>query len=348
MPPEWCRSRAAFLLSAALLVLLTLGACTPSIVPRGAPIEPAYIAPDAFVMEDGVRLPYKRWSPPGPAKAVVIALHGFNDYSGAYKDLGPLLAKSGLLVFAYDQRGFGATAMRGEWAGTAAMTADLATVADLLHAAHPKLKVYALGESMGGAVIMAALGGKHPPRIDGAVLSAPAVWGRSTMTWFERTMLTIGAHIAPRVHVRPQTLPKLPSDNIAMLRRLYYDPMMIKETRIGTAWGITTLMDDALVASPRIMAPLLVLYGKEDGIIPRGPTCKMLRTLPHLPETTPKWRLAIYEHGYHMLFRDLDGKLVSEDIAAWLQDSKAPLPSGSELGHPGAPALPSFCTEKEQ
>jgi alpha-beta hydrolase superfamily lysophospholipase len=338
------RRKAGTGLLIAALVLLAGAACTPSVAPRVKAHRPAEIREDVLVMQDGALLPYQRWSPDGAPKAAVIALHGFNDYSGAYRDLGPLLAARGLLVIAYDQRGFGGTSMRGDWAGADAMIRDLDTVTELLRKAHPDLPVYALGESMGGAVIMAALGGYSPPRLDGAVLSAPAVWGRSTMNAWQRGALTAGAHVAPRIHVRPQTLPKLPSDNIEMLRRLYYDPMMIKETRIESAWGLTGLMDRALEAAPLLDMPLLVLYGKEDGIIPRGPTCRMLQTLPDGPGGARRWRLALYENGYHMLFRDLEGDLVSTDIAAWLENPSGPLPSGAELTvKGGARPLPEFC-----
>lgn len=330
---------------APLLLAFFVSACAPGIAPRPEAHRPAMIGADAFVMQDGARLPYKRWSPGGPARAVVIALHGFNDYSGAYRDLGPVLAARSLLVYAYDQRGFGGTAMRGAWAGSRAMVRDLNTVTELLRAAHPGLPVHALGESMGGAVIMAALGGYGPPRLDGAVLSAPAVWGRGTMTAWRRSMLTLGAHAAPRIRVRPYRLPKLPSDNIEMLRRLYFDPMMIKETRVEAAWGVTGLMDEALAAAPKLDMPLLVLYGREDGIIPRGPTCRMLQMLPTAPDGTRRWRLALYENGHHMLFRDLNGDAVSADIAAWLTGPSAALPSGAEVGTAeNTRPLPEFCS----
>ncbi len=37
---------------------------------------------------------------------------------------------------------------------------------------------------------------------------------------------------------------------------------------------------------------------------------------------------AEYPNGYHMLLRDLDGDIVSRDILSWIEDRKAPLPSG--------------------
>tara|TARA_E500000318_G_scaffold67290_1_gene62120 strand:+ start:1844 stop:2878 length:1035 start_codon:yes stop_codon:yes gene_type:complete len=331
-----------------LAFVIALTGCAPGIASRLEEHRPPAILDDAFTMQDGARLPYQRWIPEEPPRAVVIALHGFNDYSGAYRDLGPLLARHGLLVYAYDQRGFGRTSMRGDWAGTEAMTGDLDTITELLRARHPTLPVYALGESMGGAVIMAALAGHSPPRLDGAVLSAPAVWGRSTLAPWKRFILTLAAHTVPRIRVRPQSLPRPPSDNIEMLRRLYQDPMMIKETRIEVAWGLSGLMDEALASAPSLSIPLLVLYGEQDGIIPREPTCRMLETLPDGGASGRHWRLALYEDGYHMLFRDLHGDLVSADIAAWLGDPAAALPSDAEIRRSnGARPLPVFCHQED-
>jgi len=41
-------------------------------------------------------------------------------------------------------------------------------------------------------------------------------------------------------------------------------------------------------------------------------------------------RLAFYGDGFHMLLRDLKGEVVLEDVAAWIADRAAPLPSGAD------------------
>jgi hypothetical protein len=41
-------------------------------------------------------------------------------------------------------------------------------------------------------------------------------------------------------------------------------------------------------------------------------------------------RVAVYPNGYHMLTRALGAKVELEDLAAWLTDPAAPLPSGHE------------------
>jgi len=329
-----------------LAMLLVLGACAPRVQQPLNANQPPKLNANHVVMRDGARLPLTTWHPAAPPGAAVVALHGFNDHSGAFSDLGPALAEAGVAVYAYDQRGFGGAPGRGIWPGTAALGRDLAEVVRLVRAAHPSIPVHALGESMGGAVIMAALAGDARLEIDGAVLSAPAVWGRVTMPPWQRRTLAAATAAFPAIRLRPQGIKITPSDNIEMLRALGRDPRFIGETRIDALSGLVDLMDRALEASRTLRLPLLVLYGERDEIVPRRPTCLMLSRLP-VPGSGRRWRAALYPRGYHMLFRDLAGDLVSRDIAAWLTDPAAALPSGHER-HPdeatGTP-LPGFCPE---
>lgn len=338
-----------------LAAILTVGACAPVIQPAPEPVQPAKMTLYAAIMPDGARLPLTRWLPEQTPRAAVVALHGFNDHSGAFDDLGAALADTGVAVYAYDQRGFGGAPGRGLWPGSGTMAGDFIEVARLVRAAHPGIPVYALGESMGGAVIMTAMAamterapGAEPPPIAGAILSAPAVWGRRTMPGWQSGTLDALAHLIPMIRLRPQGLNFKPSDNIEMLRALGRDPRFIRETRIDAIHGLVDLMDEALESAPALDLPLLVLYGERDEIVPRAPTCLMLSRLPVTPGGR-RWRVALYPDGYHMLFRDLAGDLVTRDIAAWLLDPKATLPAGHERRpEPASPngtgnPLPGFC-----
>ena len=66
-------------------------------------------------MADGYLLPLSVWRPPDDVavRAVVLALHGLNDYRQAFAAVGPYLAAHGIVTYAYDQRGFGETQAAG-------------------------------------------------------------------------------------------------------------------------------------------------------------------------------------------------------------------------------------------
>jgi acylglycerol lipase len=329
-------------LSAALLLL---AGCAPRIdeEARLAGVGTARAAPNprpmprfaeaTFVTADGQVLPLRKWLPRGEVKAVILALHGFNDYSNAFEGPGAAWAGRGIATYAYDQRGFGAAPERGLWPGRAALAADVATASQVLRRTYPRAPLYLLGESMGGAVAAVAITGESGtpvPDVDGVILTAPAVWGRAEMDLLPRLALWAGVRLMPDLTLSGRGLKIKPSDNIEMLRALSRDPLVIKATRVGTIYGLVDLMDAALDAAPFLDAPILVMYGAKDELVPKTPIRRFVAGLP--PECRQRARLAWYEDGYHMLLRDLEGPVVNADVASWVLDPAAPLPSGADRG----------------
>ncbi len=282
--------------------------------------------------EDASTLPLRQWLPaPAAVDAVVVAVHGFDDYSLAFAGAGPVLAAHGIAVYAYDQRGFGATAEHGYWPGVATLTADLATMIDLVADRHPGKPVFVLGESMGGAVAMVTLAERRALPVSGVILVAPAVWTRDSMTLLERGALWVTSHTVPWLTLTGGGLRIQASDNIDMLRQMGADPLVIKGTRIDAIAGLCDLMDQTAAAAPELHLPTLVLYGYHDEVIPPAPMLAMIATLPR-NQNPPV--AAFYADGYHMLLRDLNGRLVIDDIAAWIAHPDRPLPSGADRRGP--------------
>ena len=98
-----------------LLGLSALGACTPftqgpGLIPTG--FSGPQLDPDAMICADGTRLPMTVWSAtdaggqPVEPWAVIVALHGMDDYANAFVLAGPYWAARGIITYAYDQRGF--------------------------------------------------------------------------------------------------------------------------------------------------------------------------------------------------------------------------------------------------
>ncbi len=302
--------------------------CVPRVEPAGPFVGSPVLVGSHMTAGDGAALPVRRWMPDGAPRAVILAIHGFNDYSNAFDAPAKFWSARGIAVYAYDQRGFGAAPGRGLWAGTSTMVADARAMAELVRARHPRTPLYLVGVSMGGAVALLALTDNGAPVADGAVLVAPAVWGRRHMGAFERGTLWLLAHTMPWYPLTGQGLRITPSDNMEMLRALGRDPLVLKETRIDSVYGLVGLMDAAFAAavSPALTVPTLVLYGNRDEIVPAGPTFDMLKAMTRNGAV----RAAIYPDGYHMLLRDLDAERVLADIAAWIDAPRAPLPSGAD------------------
>jgi acylglycerol lipase len=320
-------------LAAGALALLLAACATPDPMPMVATgtVTP-HLTDSTYVAIDGAELPMKSWLPDSNPKAIVLAVHGINDYSHAFEIPAKVWAQDGIATYAFDQRGFGAAPLRGRWVGTYQLDADVVTVTRLLRQKYPNVPLYLLGESMGGAVaITAATGwaGAERPDIDGLILVAPAVWGEQTMNVFYRTALWVADHVAPRWQLSGSGLHILPSDNIPMLREFSRDPLVIKETRVDTIHGLVQIMSEALEAAPQVKQRTLLLYGAHDQLVPVDPVKQFVTALPrkNMGEDT----IAYYDSGYHMLLRDLDGAKVAADVEDWIFHPDAPLPSGADV-----------------
>jgi alpha-beta hydrolase superfamily lysophospholipase len=228
---------------------------------------------------------------------------------------GEWWAQHGIATLAYDQRGFGQADHPGLWAGGDELRRDLDDAIDAARVRYPGIPVYALGESMGGAVILSSLATGDAPKADGIILVAPAVWSRSDMPLVYRTTLWLAAHTVPWLHVSGNGLKIWPSDNIAMMRALAHDPLFQHETRADAVYGLVDLMDEARHAPEHFAGapPILLLYGKNDQVIPAPPTEAVVAALGGKAE------IHRYDHGYHMLLRDLDAQIVWQDALTWIE-----------------------------
>ena len=310
-----------------LPVFLAFTGCAPLIVDPGPPAGEAALYPSHFWTRDGVSLAYRAWPPDEKPRAVIVALHGFNDYSSFFEKPANYLKAHGVASYALDQRGFGANGFRGRWFPGDRYKMDARDFTKTVHDKHPGVPLYLLGESMGGAVAMTVAAGHDTPWIAGTILAAPAVWARETMPLYQRLTLWLAAHTIPAVPLSGRGLKIKPSDNIEMLIQLGRDPLVIKGTRVDAINGLVDLMDDAMTAAAKLDGRTLILYGGMDEIITSGPTKTMLE---RLPDAAAGRTLAVYPGGYHMLLRDLDAETVWNDIRHWLERPDARLPSGAD------------------
>lgn len=307
--------------------LLLVIACSPLQQPyQDTPAGHAHFEGDRFYPPDGTPLPYRIWQPESGwykkhPKAVIVAVHGFNDYSEAFEGPGAYFSQKGYAMYAYDQRGFGASPNTGIWAGQDNLVSDLSHFIRSVQARHPGAPLYIMGESMGGAVAIVALSDPDFPKVDGAILIAPAIWGEDTMNLFYRATLWLAAHTIPSYEMTGSDLKILASNNIPMLRRMSLDPLVIKRTRVDAVYGIVRLMDSAYENIASVNVPVLLLYGSEDQVIPSDPIQRALKRFKH------PVRYAYYPGSYHMMLRDLQGKDIQSDILKWVKDHDTLLPS---------------------
>lgn len=310
---------------------MLIAACVPTVQRAQSQLDgftgPRFdVAGERFISFDGAELGLTAWLPADDreVRAVIIGLHGMNDYANTFYLAGPWFAERGVALYAYDARGFGRSPNRGIWPGERLMTEDLRTAVMVARRMHPAATIAIVGDSMGAAEAIATFGADDAPRVDRLILAAPAVWGWSTMPDQYALMLWLSAHTLPWTSVKPPrsvTRTHTASDNREALLQAGRAPYMIWTTRIDALYGLVNLMETAAERSADLQGDVLFLYGAHDEIIPPASAIAAARRLP------PTARTALYENGWHWLLRDLQREVVYRDILAFIEDPGAPLPS---------------------
>jgi len=323
---------------AVVLAALLLSACSPLMVQQaGAPplgFQGPHLEREAFVSFDGTRLGLSRWEPADRAPwAVIVGVHGMNDYANAFHLAAPWWAEQGVATIAYDQRGFGRSPHRGVWGGERLMSEDLRSIVAVVRAQYPNAVVAVAGESMGGSVAIETFASDRPPPADRLILLSPGVWGWKEQPLPNRTLLWLAARVTgSKVYTPPRWLTSKvkPTDNHDELVAMGRDRLMVWGARSDALYGLVSMMDRAYADIDDLRAPTLYLYGAHDQIIPRNAAFGAARRL------RPGVRSAYYADGWHLMTRDRQGPKVWADILAFVRDPAAPLPSGAPA-IPGAP-----------
>lgn len=283
-------------------------------------------ADEWLTLSDGAKIPMRIWRA-SSQKAIILALHGFNDSRDAWEDSAQYFLDQGISIYSPDQRGFGQAPLRGKWSSTNRMVQDVAEEVNLIKQRFPNTPIYLMGESMGGAVLMCLAARTDVPQVNGYILLAPAVWGSKQIGMIGDLSLRILNVVAPNWHLSARKAPIkriVASDNDESLLRLYFDPLSLHDSRVKAIYGLVKLMDDAIKAAPRIRYHTLVLYGDNDQLIPVGSMYSIWKKFP-------KWvRKDYVPGGYHLLLRDKNRKIVAKDIISWINDPDQWLPSGGD------------------
>ncbi len=310
---------------AATALAVMLSACAPTVIPAGSTVRQPSLTADRYVAADGTALPVVEWpAANGPPKAVILGLHGFGDYRKAWEEPAEIWAKAGITTYSYDQRGFGKSPTRGRWPGTETLVDDAKAMAVLLRAQYPGVPLYLAGESMGGAVALVAA--DQGIEVDGLILASAALRSRDTFGPVASAGLWFVAHTIPWFPNGPTSIDFQPTDNPKTMDKLRNDPLMLRAARMDMGYGLVDLMDDARASAERVRLPYLMLHGLGDRIVPQEPVRAAIEVMPPRADS----KLAFYKEGYHLLLRDKEGKVVAEDVVAWISDHEAALPSGAD------------------
>jgi lysophospholipase len=224
----------------------------------------------------GVNLYYRGWIP-ADCRALIILIHGAGEHSGRYSHVGEECLRRQIALIAPDLRGFGQSeGARGHINRFQDYLDDLESLITLLQVRYPSLPLFLLGHSLGGLIVI-RYGQQYPGKVNGAVLSSPALGLRIHVPYPLKKMAEFISWITPNLSVEPLKWnemlrklswlrPILPDRNSEIL----HDPSFT--IQYTPRWFTEFLLNGfaALSEAAKFQFPTLCLSGQQDPLIDPG------------------------------------------------------------------------------
>jgi alpha-beta hydrolase superfamily lysophospholipase len=271
---------------------------------------------------DGTRLVERTWRPRADVARAgsMLLVHGVGEHAMRYAHVASTLTALGIVVRAYDQRGFGASdGRRGAIPHDDALLDDARdrydALARAMQAEGDGRAPFVLGHSMGGCVVARAVTGGWIAAPRAMVLSSPGLVPRINAA--ERLAARVGGRLVPNVQI-PHGLP---------LDRLSHDPAVeasVRSDPLAHDRVTPRLVRFMLEAGERAIADaarcrvptLLLVAGEEDRFVRPDGARRFHAALPAgvgtLREYPELWHEVLQE-------RASDRERVLADLVAWLR-----------------------------
>lgn len=262
-----------------------------------------------------LKVPYRSWLPLYQPKEVLLCVHGLGFSSASFADFGRSMAGRGFAVYAVDVRGFGQWAKRKgqDTVDFEACLLDIEQALKTLRKAYPGVPIFMVGESMGGAIAMAATA-RHPELVDGLVSSVPS----SDRYYKIGGEIIVGAHYLedPDKKIDPEIVDKISTDERTRaqmtnnsMNRLTLSPKELKQFETFMKGNF----DNAhLIEKP----PVLMLAGFKDKLVKPEGTIELFNAL-----STRDKLLMVIGDGEHLLLEEnqLTNQL-AQMLNVWITD----------------------------
>lgn len=261
----------------------------------------------------GVHIVYDVWTPDTPPRAVVVLAHGLGEHARRYDHVVARFAEAGLVTYALDHRGHGRSGgKRVVVRDITEFTGDFDTLVGIASREHPGLKCIVLGHSMGGGIVF-AYGVERPDNYDLMVLSAPAVAAQDLVNPVVAVAAKVLGVIAPGLPVQELDVDAISRDPEVVAA--YRNDPLVYHGRVPAGLGRALLQVGETMPrrAPALTAPLLVVHGSADRLIPIDGSRKLIECVG-----STDVELKEYPGLYHEVFNEPERDQVLDDVVAWI------------------------------
>lgn len=261
----------------------------------------------------GVRIVYDIWTPDIAPRGVVVLSHGLGEHARRYDHVAARFGEDGLVTYALDHRGHGRSAgKRVLVKHISEYTGDFDTLVGIATKEHPGLARIVLGHSMGGGIVF-AYGVERPDDYDLMVLSGPAVAAQTAVSPLLVMVAKALGAIAPGLPVQELDANAISRDP-AVVNAYNTDPLVHHgKVPAGIARALLTVSETMPQRAPALTAPLLVVHGSEDRLIPADGSRQLVKAVG-----SSDVELKVYPGLYHEVFNEPERNQVLDDVVSWI------------------------------
>jgi alpha-beta hydrolase superfamily lysophospholipase len=166
---------------------------------------------------------------------------------------------------------------------------------------------------MGGGIVF-AYGVEHPDDYSAMVLSGPAVFAQDAVSPVMTAVAKVVGSLLPGLPVED-----LPADAVSrdpeVVAAYEADPLVFHgKLPAGIAKALIGVGETMPQRAASLTAPLLVVHGAEDKLIPVEGSRRLLECVGPIDA-----HLKVYPELYHEVFNEPEQALVLDDVVSWIE-----------------------------
>ena len=272
-----------------------------------------------FKSHDHHRLFYQEWKTNNPTgvgseKAVLIFVHGLNEHSGRYSNPVHYFVKRGYTLYLFDQRGHGKSdGLRSYVDNFDSYLKDLDEFTRFVAAKEDDKKIFMVGHSMGGQVVLNYVGRAKTP-LAGFITSSANIRVAVRIPWLKKHLGLNLVKFLPRFNLANEIDPQWISRDPEVVRAYKRDPLVSKKITLRLITELLKNQRTLMLLAPRIKIPGFLMHSGEDRICAKEGSEAFYKKIGSKDK-----KLKIYDGFYHELFNEYGKEEVFQDMEEWLE-----------------------------
>jgi acylglycerol lipase len=267
-----------------------------------------------LVSNDGTVLRGHFWKPMAYPVATLCLVHGIGEHAGRYDDWARQLSKKGIMVYALDYRGHGASeGKRGHVNSINELMDDIGVLVKRCKRNWGEIPGFIYGHSMGGNLVLNYLNARRQD-FTGCIISSPwlelahppkAIWqrlGHLVNAVMPGLLLSTG--------IKSSQMTSIPGE----MEEADKDPLMHGRISIRLFYELNSSSQRILSEQENIKIPVLLLHGERDPVTRMEGSAKFFENHRNI------CRFNTYPDSLHELHREPLADEVFDDIIVWVNE----------------------------